>query len=145
MNRYLIILLILLTASSCKTNELYLNIVQPAPVTISKDIKSVGIIDRTTPTEETKTLDLIDKVLTLEGKDLDSIGAIESIKGVTDELTVNDRFLSVRPLSNLRFKASNTSVFPAPLTWDQVDGICGQQSTDALFSLEMYDTDTRIN
>ncbi len=145
MNRNLVIPIIALAAMSCKTNELYLNIVQPAPVTISKDIKTVGIIDRTTPSDETKTLDVIDKVLSLEGKDLDSLGTIESIKGVTEELTRNDRFEEVRLLSDLKFKTSNTGMFPSPLTWDQVEGICTTQGVNALFALEMYDTDTHVN
>lgn len=145
MKTKLILPLIALSVMSCKTQQLYLSVTQPAPVTISKEIKDIGIIDRTTPTEETKTLDLIDKVVSLEGKNLDSIGTIESIKGVTDELNNNNRFNTVKLLSDLTFKASNTAVFPVPLTWDQVDAICTEQDLDALFSLEMYDTDTRVD
>jgi len=104
MNKYLVISLVAIMVMSCKTQELYLNVTQPAPVTISKDIKVVGIIDRTVPTEETKTLDLIDKVISLEGKNLDSIGTVESIKGVTDELMSNNRFNQVKLLSDLKFR-----------------------------------------
>jgi len=145
MKKFLIIPLIALTAISCKTQQLYLNIVQPAPVTLSKDIKVVGIIDRTTPTDQTKILDAIDKVVSLEGTDLDKVGTAESINGVKEELVNNDRFTEVKVLSDVEFKASNIGAFPAPLTWSQVDGICSEQGTDALFALEMYDTDTHIN
>lgn len=145
MNKYVIFLFAAITAMSCKTQQLYLSVTQPAPVTISKDIKTVGIIDRTKPTEETKALDLVDKVVSLEGKNLDSIGTIESIRGVTDELLNNNRFSEVKSLNDLRFKTSAAGGFPAPLTWDQVDGICRGQGTDALFALELYDTDTHIS
>ncbi len=34
---------------------------------------------------------------------------------------------------------------PAPLTWEQVEGICRDNGTQALFALELYDTDTRVS
>jgi hypothetical protein len=145
MKKILIILLITIAASSCATQELYLNVMQPAPVTVSPEIKTIGIIDRSNPTDQTKTLDMIDKLLTLEGDDLDSIGTLEAIKGVTEELKNNDRFTTVKLLDNLKFMATNLGAMPLPLTWDQVDGICRENGTDALFALEMYDTDTRIS
>ncbi|MDX9904584.1 MAG: DUF6340 family protein [Bacteroidales bacterium] len=144
MKKYLILPLIAIAFSSCATQELYLNITRPAPVTIAPEIKTVGIIDRSTPTDRTKTLDALDRVLSLEGADLDSIGTLEAIKGVNEELEANDRFQEVKLLSKLEFQASSLGGLPAPLTWDQVEGICRDNGTQALFALEMYDTDTRI-
>ncbi len=145
MKKYLVLPLLAAATVSCATQELYLNVTQPAPVTIAKEIKTVGIIDRSTPTDKTKTLDLIDKILSLEGADLDVIGTGEAIKGVTAELNANNRFEEVKLLSDLEFKATNIMGLPAPLTWEQVEGICRDNGTDALFALEMYDTDTRVN
>ena len=67
MKRIIIILFVTLMVTSCKTQQLYLNVTQPAPVTVPSYIKSIGIIDRTNPTKETKVADDIDKVLSLEG------------------------------------------------------------------------------
>ena len=145
MKKYLILLLLAAAAASCATQELYLNVTQPAPVTIAPEIKTVGIIDRSTPTDQTKSLDAIDRLLTLEGADLDSIGTLEAIKGVTEELAANDRFTEVKLLSGVKFKTTSLGGLPAPLTWDQVEGICRDNGTQALFALEMYDTDTRVN
>ena len=145
MKKYIILSFIAIAASSCATQELYLNVMQPAPVTIGPEIKTIGIIDRSNPTDETRPLEMIDKLLTLEGNELDSIGTLEAIKGVTAELKNNDRFAEVKLLSNLKFKAATTGAMPSPLTWDQVDGICRENGTDALFALEMYDTDTHID
>lgn len=145
MTKYLLLALLAAALTSCATQQLYLNVTQPAPVTIAPEIKTVGIIDRSTPTDQTKSLDVIDKVLTLEGASLDSIGTLEAIKGVTDELTANDRFNEVKLLNGLKFRSSGLGGMPAPLTWEQVDGICSESGTQALFALEMYDTDTRIN
>jgi hypothetical protein len=145
MKNFLILSLIALAASSCATQELYLNITRPAPVTIAPEVKTVGIIDRSNPTDQTRSLDALDKVLSLEGAKLDSIGTREAIKGVTEELMANDRFNEVKQLSDLKFKTSGLGGMPAPLTWDQVSGICNDSGTQALFALEMYDTDTKIN
>jgi hypothetical protein len=142
------ILLIILTGTlllSCKTNELYLNVVEPAPVQIPSAVKNVGIINRYLPTDETKVIDAIDKTLTLEGKDLDKDGASESVKGLADELTGNVRFSSVVVIDDIKFKTPGTQNFPAPLKWEIVDMICSEKSTDALFALEKYDTDTKVN
>jgi len=144
MKKYLILPLIAIAFSSCATQELYLNITRPAPVTIAPEIKTVGIIDRSTPTDRTKTLDALDRVLSLEGADLDSIGTLEAIKGVTEELAANNRFNEVKLLSGLKFQASSQGGLPSPLTWEQVEGICRDNGTQALFALEMYDTDTRV-
>ncbi len=145
MKKYFILPAIVLAATSCATQELYLNVTQPAPVTIAPEIKTIGIIDRSNPTDQTKTIDMIDQLLTLEGDELDSIGTLEAIRGVTQELKENDRFNEVKLLTDIKFKASSIGSLPSPLTWEQVEGICLENGTDALFALEMYDTDTHIN
>jgi hypothetical protein len=51
----------------------------------------------------------------------------------------------VKLLTDIKFKASSVGSLPSPLTWEQVEGICLENGTDALFALEMYDTDTHVN
>jgi hypothetical protein len=114
MIKYLFIILIAAVFASCKTNELYINVLQPAPVTLPSYIKKVGVINRSIPTDETKLVDVIDKVLSLEGADLDKDGAWESIAGLAEELSGNERFTEVKPLNNIDLKASRLGVFPAP-------------------------------
>jgi hypothetical protein len=145
MKTYILIIVVCAVLTSCKTNELYINVLQPAPVTLSPDIKKVGIIDRSIPTDETKLADEIEKIFTLESADLDRDGARESITGLIDELQKNDRFSDVRILQDLELKASGIDIFPLPLSRYLVDSICRISGTDALFSLEKYDTDTRLN
>ncbi|HPT21926.1 MAG TPA: DUF6340 family protein [Bacteroidales bacterium] len=145
MKKNLLILIIVISLTSCKTQQLYLNVVEPAPVTIPSYIKKVGVINRSMPTDETKAIDVIDKALSLEGADLDKDGALESIKGLSDELLNNERFTEVKTLNDIDFRTPRLTVFPEPLTWEIVDQICKETATDALFSLEKFDTDTRIS
>lgn len=144
MKRLFIIMMVALAVTSCKTQQLYLNVTQPAPVTIPSYVKSVGVIDRTAPTQSTKTVDEIDKVLTLEGSDLDSIGKKGSIAGLADELLTNDRFTEVTDLSSLDFRTSSMGNFPEALNWSIVESICTENGIDAVFALELYDTDTHV-
>jgi len=145
MKKNLLILIIVISLTSCKTQQLYLNVVEPAPVTIPSYIKKVWVINRSMPTDETKAIDVIDKALSLEGADLDKDGALESIKGLSDELLNNERFTEVKTLNDIDFRTPRLTVFPEPLTWEIVDQICKETATDALFSLEKFDTDTRIS
>lgn len=145
MRRVILFITGIIILTSCKTNQLYLNVVEPAPVTIPQDVKKVGIINRYLPTDESKVIDAIDRTLSLEGKNLDKDGAIESIKGLKEELSANERFTEVRTIDDIKFKTPTLTLFPAPLTWDIVDMICKEESVDALFALEKYDTDTRVN
>lgn len=145
MKRVLIIITVTVVFTSCKTNELYINVLQPAPVTLPAHIKSVGVINRSIPTDETKLVDLIEKALTLEGADLDRDGAQESIAGLSEELKNNERFTDVKLLNSIDFKASRIGLFPPPLNGRIVDSICTISGTDALFALERFDTDTRLN
>lgn len=145
MKNYIFILLLTSILVSCKTNELYLNVVEPAPVTLPSSIKKIGVINRSMPTDKSKAFDVIDRALSLEGASLDKDGAQESIRGLSDELLNNNRFTGVKTLNDIDFRTPWLTVFPTPLSWEIVDQICKETGTDALFSLEKFDTDTRIS
>ena len=85
---------------------------EPAPVTIPSYIKSVGVINRSIPTDETKAFDVLDKAFSLEGVNLDIDGALESIRGLSDELLNNTRFIEVKTLNDIDFRTSALSNFP---------------------------------
>lgn len=145
MREFVLVVLSIMLLVSCKTNELYINVMQPAPVTMPAAIKKVGIINRSIPTDETKLIDALDRVLSLEGADLDRDGGWESIGGLAEELSNNDRFSEVKLLNNIDFRASRIGVLPPALAGRLVDSICSVTGTDALFSLERFDTDTKVS
>jgi hypothetical protein len=144
MRRLTIILLVTITVTSCKTQQLFLNVTQPAPVTIPSYVKSIGIIDRTKPTEETKSMDNLDKIISLEGPKLDSVGKSGALQGLSQELLADGKVTDVKDLTSIDFRTSSMGSFPIPLSWDIVESVCKDNNIDALFSMELYDTDTRI-
>lgn len=131
--------------TSCKMQDLYLNVIQPAPVTIPSYAKNAGIINRSEPSEATRSVDAIDKVVSLEGADLDKEGAAACIDGVGNELAKNDRFTNVVQISVDGSQAPGLGIFPSPLDWETVDKLCRDNRVDILFSLELFDTDTKIS
>lgn len=134
------------TCVSCKSTELvYINVLKPAPVTIPAHVKSPGVINRTTITPQYKAVDVVDKIFSLEGAQLDKEGAQNSVSGLTDELLKNNRFSDVKALGELDLTTNAPGLFSAPLSWEIVDKICREHHVDALFSLELFDTDSKIS
>lgn len=132
---------------SCSSTQLvYMSVKEPSPVTIPPYIKTIGIIDRSQPSSKAgQTIDAVDKAVSLEGKDLDKNGAQASIEGLTTELQKNERFTDVKTVSVPGLQAPGLGVFPASLDWGQVQKICADNKVDALFALEVFDTDSKLS
>jgi hypothetical protein len=131
---------------SCKSTELvYINVLKPAPVTIPAYVKTPGVVNRTTVASQNKAVDAVDKVFSLEGAQLDKEGAQSSVSGLSDELLKNNRFNDVKTLGELGLTTNAPGLFSAPLSWETVDKICRDNHVDALFSLELFDTDSKIS
>jgi Family of unknown function (DUF6340) len=135
----------MLAITSCKMQDLYLNVIQPAPVTIPSYVKKAGIIDRSESSGVTKTVDAIDKVMTLEGAELDKEGAAACVDGVGNELAKNDRFNDVIQIGVSGSTAPGMGIFPYPLDWNTIDSLCQVNGVDIIFSLELFDTDTKVS
>lgn len=139
-------ILISLGLYSCASTELVrLSVLEPAPVTLPAHIKSIGVVNRSEIAPQNKAVDVVDKVFSLEGKDLDKEGALASITGLENELTKNNRFTEIKTIDDARLTSTVPGLFPSPLSWDIVRKICRDNNTDALFALELFDTDSKIS
>ncbi|MBN8851274.1 MAG: hypothetical protein BGO55_09775 [Sphingobacteriales bacterium 50-39] len=133
----------LLFASCSSTNLMSLSVVQPAPVTLPNYAKTVAVVNRTRATNETRTVDALHKAMSLESSNLQKEGARASMTGLADELMKNNRFSMVKPLTNLDLRSFGAGVFPSAMSWDTVEKICRDNNTDLLFSLELFDAETK--
>jgi len=132
--------------SSCaSTNQLTMTAVEPAPVSIASDVQNIGIINRSLPSEGHKTIDQIDKILSIEGKNLDKHGAAAAVTSLRDELIAEGRFEKIINIEDEAELQKGLGVLPATLTWDQVEAICDKYDVDVVFSLAFYDTDTKVD
>ncbi|MEO6314753.1 MAG: DUF6340 family protein [Chitinophagaceae bacterium] len=140
------IVLAAITFSACSsTNLVSLSVLEPAPVSLPADIKTVAVINRSAVNKQNKVIDAIDKIMTLEGPALDKAGAEASVNGLTDELQRNGRFTAIKiPVLPVENNAAPGS-FPSPLAWNEVEKICAANHADAVFALELFDTDSKIN
>ncbi len=112
-NQYALLLFVIFC--SCRsTNLVYLSVLEPAPVTIPQDIKTVAVVNRTAVAKQNKVIDAIDKVMNMEGPNLDKEGAEASVNGLTDELSRNNRFTAIKlPATPIAGNAA-PGFFPAP-------------------------------
>jgi hypothetical protein len=99
-------LLLVLLSFSCAKNNLTISVTQPAPVTILPYIERVGIVNRTMPSNDNDALDKINKVLSIEGKNLDKDGAHQTVPGLVNELDRNQRFAQIKIIDDVEIKKS---------------------------------------
>lgn len=146
MKRPVFFILISIGLYSCASTELVrLSVLEPAPVTVPGNVKRIGLLDRSEIMPQNKAMDVVDKVFSLEGKDLDSEGALASIRGLQDELLKNGRFTEIRMIKDTGVSSLVPGIFPLPLSWDQVEKICRANNVDILFALELFDTDSKVS
>ena len=143
--KIILIPILLLFLFSCgSTNHMTIRVTKPAPVYMPSDINSVGIINRNL-SQNNKTLDYIDKILSAEGGNLDEDASKTAVIGLYDELTANNAFSEVVLIEDLELKSSGLIVFPATIPWKEVEEICNDNNVDAIFVLSFYDTDSEIS
>lgn len=140
------ILAIIIVLSACSaTSQLTMGVKQPAKVPIPSDVARIGLINRSIPAEGNKSLDKIDKILSLEGLRLDELGANAALNGLKAELERSGRFEYVTLIDSVESIRKGLGVFPAQMSWDEIDAICDAFNVDVIFSLEFYDTNTNVS
>lgn len=141
---YFVVLIVTLVTSACKTNLVYINAINPSPVSISKLSKNVGIVSRTTPSEENKILNTIHQNRSGETLQLIKDASSESTSGLFNALIENNRFDSITLMKDVELKTPVSGTFASPLTWAEVEKIGKPSNIDLLFVLEIMDSELKI-
>lgn len=141
----IVITIVGLICSCSSTNYLTLWVTEPAPVYVSNKINNIGIINRSVVSGKNEKVDKVDKILSLEGENLDKDGARSTVIGLFDKLVASKKFEGVQIIDNIGMQSPGMGVFPAPLTWEKVDQICQGKEVDAIFELASYDTDAKVD
>ncbi len=145
MRTYLIIFLAVITFFSCKTSQMSLSVVEPAPISIPPNIKEVGIVNRSMPTDENASVNKVDQVLSLEGMKLDKDGSAACMGSLAEELKMNERFEEVKMLDQVDLRNPLLGKMAAPVDWNTISTICEDNQVDALIMLELFDTNGDIH
>lgn len=126
-------------------NRLTMSVTEPAPVYVPSNIETIAIVNRSLPSVQNDELEKLDKIFSVEGKNLDKNGALETVTGLLDELTKTQRFDRIKIVNKLDLKNPGSGIFPASLPWEIVENICKENNVDAIFVLSYYDTDATID
>ena len=140
------VLLVSIILCSCSSkNLLMMSVTEPAPVYVPSNIKTIGIVDRSLPSKKNEKIDILDKILSAEGKNLDKDAAHEAVVGLFDEIKKNSRFSEVKIIDKVDVRSPGLGIFPSVLSWKTIEQICSENKVDAIFVLSFYDTDAKLD
>lgn len=139
---YLLALLVLVGGSGCMSS-VNLQVLQPAHISLPKDIQEFSLVNRYRPEKGKGVLNVLEGALTGEGIGQDRRGAESSLTGLTEALAGSPRYHVIRP--NIELRGSGLATFPQPLPEAEVAQICADYKSDALVTIEAFDSDTRVD
>jgi hypothetical protein len=120
------------------TRTVYVPVLRPAVVDVGQHIKSIAIVDRTTP--EKPAARAIESVLTGSLPGLDREAAQRSIDGLYRTLQNSSRYNIIRTADRLTSPALRGN-WPPPLSWSEVESLSAKYQSDAILVLESFDSD----
>jgi len=141
---YLIAFLSIFVFTACKTNLVYINVTNPAPVTVSKNTRNVGIVNRSIPSDDNKALNTIHQATNAQSLKLIQEASAECMRGLNDALIQNKRFDIVKQINTVDLRTPVSGTFPSQLSWTEVEKICDENGVDVLFVLEVFDTEFKV-
>ena len=141
----LLILVANLFFDSCKTNQVHISVLEPSPVNLSPNTKRVGIINRSVLNEKNKKANKLHTILNASADDILREGGEEAISGLKNGLLESQRFDTVIVLQKPELRSDAAGIIAPQLDWEQIEKICTLIKLDALFVLELYDTEGRIS
>jgi hypothetical protein len=138
--KILFILLSIVLSACSSTNQITLNVTEPAPVFVPVNVTNAGIINRNIlPVHIIKT-DRVENILFEERKYLNKNGAQATIAGLTEQLKYTNRFETIKTIKSPEIKNEEQGLLPSPLNWKTVEQICRKNHIDVIFELSFYDT-----
>jgi Family of unknown function (DUF6340) len=142
---YFLAVLLLFNLSSCM---LYTDVQIKKPVDIApedvREVKDVLILNRTAIPKGSSGSNVFEAILTGETIYADKQGAIESVKGMQESIAKSLNYKSSQTVPVV-FYGGQKNQIPTPLPWTLIDSLCLHYKTDALVSLEYFDSNSGIS
>ncbi len=130
-------LLLALALGACTRNTT-LQVLQPAQMTLPEHITTVAIVDRSKPSKGWSNF--LEGLLTGEEIGQDRRSRQTAVDGLTNALTRTPRFQAKS--TGLEMDGSKTGGrMPPALDWSEVDKICRDYNTNAVVTIESFDSD----
>lgn len=121
-----------------------MNVQQPSPVRLSRDVQVVGILNRTNLDPAQTNVNELQLALGANTKAIIQEGSKRAIDGLKNALVENNRFKEVKLIQQTNMYTNNIGNFPPLLSWNVVGDICKREGIDALIVLEVFDTRIQV-
>ncbi|MBW6492252.1 MAG: hypothetical protein K0B15_13775 [Lentimicrobium sp.] len=143
LSRHLLILILPVFFASCRTASHQVQILKPATITFPKEIKQLGVINRSLPAKGSGFANILEGFITGESIGADREASQECMRGLAAGLNTNPRFTAV-VIEGVDLRGTGTRQWPEFLDWHQVDELCNRFRVDAIVALETFDSDINL-
>lgn len=127
--------------TGCSTTT-SLQVLNPAEIVLPDHVEVIATVDRSKP--EKGFSNFLEGAITGEEIGQDRAGRQRAIEGVTNALTRTPRF-AVRQTGMELIGSKGGNSFAPPLPWSEIENICRQYGTDAVVTIETFDSDNFVN
>ncbi len=135
---------LLMVLCSCSTSKFVVDVTKPPSIEIPVDIGRILIVNRCLKEEFEKPDEVVKGLIAGEGPVINQAGAKKAVESVIDDIRyapgMESVYTSAVPLVDTLDKK-----FPQSLDWITVENLCRQYNSDALLSLEVFNTNTYID
>ncbi|MFO7923177.1 MAG: DUF6340 family protein [Bacteroidales bacterium] len=132
-----LLIVVILVFSAC-SRTVYVPVLEPAPVDIGSHIKTVAVVNRTTPENPDEVA--VESVLTGSMPGLNREAAQRAIEGMVRTLESSPRYSVIRTAERLTTPEIPGN-WPPPVSWSEVESLISRYKSDAILVLESFDSD----
>lgn len=124
--------------------QIAINVVEPAPVSLSGTIKRIGVVNMhlSDNLEQSKTG--MDLLIARDDDFLKEKGTDAAIDGLFENLNQDPRFDTIVRLQAQSAIVQNKEGWPDESSWSAIKALCERYELDAIFALAFYHADTEI-
>ncbi len=140
------VLLFAISLLNCSTTkQIVLQALEPSPVTISRTIKKVGIVNRSAKYNGLPGETRLDRMVAIEEQYINEKGKGAALNGLYEELLKDARFESIKMLDSISPDLLDFGATPDAISWESIEAVCRKYQVDVLFSMAYFDTDTKVS
>lgn len=140
----LLICLVSLVLFSCSTSYISLQVLKPAQFTVTQDIKTICVLNRTHLKRRGELVNLLTNVVDNQPLGLNWQNAKTVIDQFVTDMTANSPRFKINPLSIDTIYGTGNINFPVPLEINTVAKICAIDNAQGLVSLEAFEVRPKI-
>lgn len=138
---FLCFLLLSLSAWSCSTSSISLQVLQPSQIVFPDYVQNIAIIDRSKPAKGFKSF--TEGLFSGEDIGQDREGRQRAMQGLINTLGRTPRYTA--KTTGLEYtNPQNGRSMGSPLSWREVEDLCKQYSSDLIIALESFDSNSDI-